>query len=79
MRADAGIEAAVRDGYDLSYVRDTIARIIGPDHPHLDVLTDLTQAVPLMRAAFTPEDLDGDSMTDEIVSLIESVADRSAT
>ncbi|MEM7288092.1 MAG: helix-turn-helix domain-containing protein [Actinomycetota bacterium] len=75
MRADEGIEQAVKEGYDLSYVRDTIARIIGPDHPHLDVLTDLTQAVPLMRAAFTPEELDGEAMTEEIVSLIASVAD----
>lgn len=74
MRAHDGIEAAVKQGYDLSYVRDTIARIIGPDHPHLDVLTDLTQAVPLMRAAFTPESLDGDAMAEEIVSLIASVA-----
>ncbi|MGI9607147.1 MAG: TetR/AcrR family transcriptional regulator [Acidimicrobiales bacterium] len=77
MRADEGIEAAVKDGYDLSYVRDTIARILGPDHPHLDVLTDMTQAVPTLRAAFTPETIDGDAMTEEIVSLIESLANRS--
>ncbi|MEM7326449.1 MAG: helix-turn-helix domain-containing protein, partial [Actinomycetota bacterium] len=74
MRTDDGIEAAVKDGYDLSYVRDTIARIIGADHPHLDLLTDITQAVPLMRAAFTPETLNGDAMTEEIVSLIGSLA-----
>ncbi len=75
MRADDGIEAAVKDGYDLTYVRDTIARILGADHPHLDLLTDMTRAVPTHRAAFTPESLDGDAMTDEIVSLIESLAD----
>ena len=74
MRADDGIEAAVKEGYDLSYVRDTIARILGDDHPHLDVLTDMTQAVPTLRAAFTPESLDGEAMTEEIVSLIESLA-----
>ncbi|MEM7140678.1 MAG: helix-turn-helix domain-containing protein [Actinomycetota bacterium] len=74
MRADGGIEAAVKEGYDLSFVRDTVARVIGADHPHLDVLTDLTQAIPLMRAAFTPESLDGDAMADEIVSLIASLA-----
>ncbi len=77
MRADEGIESAVKDGYDLSYVRDTIARILGADHPHLDLLTDMTQAVPTLRAAFTPEALDGDAMTEEIISLIESLADRS--
>ncbi|MGI9616052.1 MAG: TetR/AcrR family transcriptional regulator [Acidimicrobiales bacterium] len=77
MRADEGIEAAVKETYDLSYVRDTIARILGPDHPHLDVLTDMTQAIPTLRAAFTPESLDGEAMTEEIVSLIESLAHRS--
>ncbi|MEM9037812.1 MAG: helix-turn-helix domain-containing protein [Actinomycetota bacterium] len=74
MRADEGIEAAVKEGYDLSYVRGTIARILGADHPHLDVLADMTQAVPLLRAAFTPESLDGEAMTEEIVSLIASLA-----
>ncbi|MEM8925561.1 MAG: hypothetical protein AAGD35_18810, partial [Actinomycetota bacterium] len=68
------IEAAVKDGYDLSYMRDTIARILGPDHPHLDLLADMTQAVPTHRAAFTPEAVDGEAMTEEIVSLIESLA-----
>lgn len=76
MRADEGIEAAVKETYDLSYVRDTIARILGPDHPHLDVLTDMTQAVPTLRAAFAPESIDGQAMTEEIVSLIESLAER---
>ncbi|MEM7342502.1 MAG: helix-turn-helix domain-containing protein [Actinomycetota bacterium] len=76
MRADTGIEAAVKETYDLSYVRGTIARILGPEHPNLDVLTDMTQAVPTLRAAFTPESIDGQAMTEEIVSLIVSLADR---
>jgi len=75
MRADKGIEAAVKEGYDLAHVRDTIARILGPDHPHLDLLTDVTQAVPTLRAAFTPETLNGAAMTEEIVSLIEALAE----
>ncbi|MEM9134773.1 MAG: helix-turn-helix domain-containing protein [Actinomycetota bacterium] len=78
MRADEGIEAAVKEGYDLTYVRNTIARILGPDHPHLDVLTDMTQAVPILRAAFTPESLDGEAMAEEIVSLVASLAERPA-
>ncbi|MGI9612726.1 MAG: TetR/AcrR family transcriptional regulator [Acidimicrobiales bacterium] len=77
MRTDRGIESAVKDGYDLSYVRNTIARILGANHPHLDLLTDMTQAVPTLRAAFTPDAVDGDAMTNEIVSLIESLADAS--
>lgn len=53
-------------------MRDTLAHILGPDHPHLDILAEITQAVPLYRAAFTPESLDGRTMTEEIVSFIEA-------
>lgn len=75
MRADTGIEAAVKDTYDVSHIRTTIARILGDGHPHLDVLTDMTQAIPLLRAAFVPESLDGDEMAADIVSLIATLAD----
>lgn len=74
MRADAGIEQSVKDGYDLSYVQETIARILGPGHPHLKVLSEMTQAIPILRAAFTPESLDAELMTQEIVSLVQSLA-----
>lgn len=72
MRADEAIERAVKDGVDLGYVRNAIARIVGDDHPHLDLLTDLTQAIPLLRAAFMTDTLDAERMTDEIMSMIES-------
>jgi len=74
MRSDAGIEAAVKEGYSLEYLRSSIARIIGADHPHLDLLTDLTPAIALHRSSFTPELIDPEAMTDEIISLILSMA-----
>ena len=77
MRADPGIEDAVKAGYNVEPLRNAIARIVGPDHPHLDLLTDLTNAIPLLRAAFTPETLNAEAMTDEIISHIESVANHS--
>ena len=76
MRSDAGIEDAVKAGYNLGHLRNAIARIIGRDHPHLDLLTELTPAIALLRASFTPETLDPRAMTDEIISLIQSVADH---
>ena len=75
MRSDPGIEDAVKTGYSLEHVRSAIARIIGEEHPHLDVLTDMTQAIPLLRAAFTPETLDAETMTNDIVTVIQSAAD----
>lgn len=76
MRADAGIERAVKDGLTLDYLRDAVARVVGPDHPHLDVLTQLLPALTLFRAAFIPETVDAAAMTEEIISFIRSTADR---
>ena len=77
MRSDPGIEDAVKAGYSLEHLRNAIARIIGPDHPHLTLLTELTPAIALLRASFTPETLDPQAMTDEIISHIQSVANHS--
>jgi len=74
MRADKGIEEAVKEGYSLEHFRSAIARIIGDKHPQLDLLTDLTPAITLHRASFTPEEISPEVMTDEIVSLITSFA-----
>ena len=77
MRADEGIERAVKDGFTLDYMRDAIARIIGPNNPHLPILTALAPALALFRAAFTPESIDAEAMTDEIMALIQSIAEKS--
>ena len=74
MRADENIEKAVKSGYTLDSFRTVIARVVGPDHPHLDLLAELTPAVALLRASFAPQTLDSDAMTDAIVSLILSLA-----
>jgi len=74
MRSDESIEAVVKEGYSLEYLRSTIARIIGEDHPHLDLLTQLTPAVTLLRSSFTPESIDPEAMTEEVISLIMLVA-----
>jgi len=76
MRSDTGIEEAVKEGYSLEYIRNAIARIIGDDNPHLDLLTDLTPAIALHRSSFTPESIDPHAMTDEIMSLILSIANQ---
>jgi len=74
MRADNGIEEAVKASYSLEHFRSAIARIVGNDHPHLDLLTDLTPSITLYRASFTPEKIEVEGMTDEIVTLILSFA-----
>jgi AcrR family transcriptional regulator len=77
MRSNEDIEQAVKEGYSLAHLRSSIARIIGEDHPHLDLLTDLTPAVALLRSSFTPELIDPEAMTEEIISLVQSLAKTS--
>ena len=77
MRSDAGIEDAVKARYNLDHLQDAIARIIGRDHPHLGLLTELTPAIALHRSSFTPETVDPQAMADEIIALIQSVANNS--
>jgi len=74
MRADKGIEEAVKAGYSLEHFRNAIARIVGDDHPQLDLLVDLTPAITLHRSSFTPEEIEPEIMTDKILSLIMSFA-----
>ena len=72
MRADADIEEVVKAGYTLDNFREVIGRILGEDYPHMQLLCELTNAVTLLRSAFTPEEIDADKMTEEIVSFIAS-------
>jgi AcrR family transcriptional regulator len=73
MRADDGIEQAVKDTYSVQYLLDAIGRIIGPDHPHLTLLAELTPAIALHRSTYPPEPIHPQETADEIVSLIESI------
>jgi len=76
MRADKGIEEAVKEGFSVEHFRSAIARIIGDDHPQLDLLTDLTPAMTLFRASFTPEIIETERMTDEIMAMILSFSGK---
>jgi len=76
MRADKGIEEAVKAGFSVDHFRSAIARIIGDDHPQLDLLTDLTPSITLFRASFTPDSIEAEKMTDEIMAMILSFSDK---
>jgi len=74
MRADKGIEEAVKAGFSLAHFKSAIARIIGEDHPQLDLLTELTPAITLFKASFTPEAIEVERLTDEIMDMILAFA-----
>jgi len=74
MRSDEGIRDAVREGYSLDEYRSALARVLGPDHPHLTLLAELTPAILLLRSSFAPESLSPESTTDAILALVETLA-----
>ena len=76
MRADEGIARAVIGGAHMNHVRQTVARIVGDDHPHLSVLTEMTASIPLFRSVFQEGRVDIEATTEEIMSLVVSAANR---
>lgn len=70
IRSDEGIAAAFRERYTTEHYRRAVARVIGEDHPHLDLLAELTPAVTLHRLTFGGEAIDPDRLADEVLALI---------
>ncbi|WDE02664.1 hypothetical protein [Thalassomonas actiniarum] len=46
-------------------MRNAIAGITGADHPHLDLLSELTPAITLLRSSFTPESINYQPSSDD--------------
>lgn len=71
IRADEGIAEAVDEVYTMEPFRDAVARVIGADHPHLELLTDLAPALALYRATFGRHTQHSTSLTDDVLAVVE--------
>ncbi len=76
IRSEPRIKDAVNDGPSLEPLRNAVARIVGFEHPQLDLLTGLAPATALHRSALTAESYDPQATTDEITALIRSIGDH---
>lgn len=74
MQSDAGIQQAVREGYSVEAYRVILRRVLGEDHPHIDLLAELTPGVLLLRASFDPDGLQAEETTEAILGLVASLA-----
>ncbi len=70
IRSDAGIGAAFRERYSTEHYRRAVARVVGEDNPHLDLLGELTPALMLHRLTLSGEPFDPDGLADEVIALI---------
>lgn len=76
MRAHPVIDAAVRSRYTVPVFIGAIGRILGPDHPHVELLAEVGPALVFHRAIFTPDTLDPDAAADEVIALVLAARDR---
>ena len=74
MRNDEGIAAAFRERYTLEPYKRAIARVLGEDHPHLDLLAEITPAVSLHRLSFE-NGIDPEALVDQVLALVTDLAD----
>lgn len=73
IRSDERIADAFRERYSLEPYRQAIARVLGETHPQLDLLAELTSALALHRNSLSTENIDPDSLTQQIVSLVRDL------
>jgi hypothetical protein len=74
MQADPEIDRALRERYSIEPIRKALARVIGIDHPHLDLLAEIVPAVALHRSALLERPVDPESFTAKMLALISDVA-----
>jgi AcrR family transcriptional regulator len=79
IRGDAHIADALRDRFTTEPYRQAIARVLGPNHPQLRLLAELSTAISLHRNCLDPEPIDPDELTEEIVGLILKLQDHDAS
>jgi AcrR family transcriptional regulator len=71
MRASPEIAAAVRSQYAQDTFRTVIARVVGEQNPHLELLAELPTALILNRTALSGQAIDLESFAAEVVAIVE--------
>ncbi|KZK93949.1 Bacterial regulatory protein, tetR family [Pseudovibrio sp. Ad46] len=74
LREDKGIADAIRDRYDDKPLRQLFARLLGSDHPQLDLLAELVPAILLNRTVFHNRPVQSDNFADEILALVKALS-----
>lgn len=73
MRANQLINAAMRERYTVGPIRQTIARLLGDDHPHLDILAELVPAIALHRTTLLNAEIHPEAFTNEVLALFATI------
>ncbi len=74
MRASPEISHAMRHRHTTEPYRKILVRLLGADHPHLDLVSELAPALVVHRTIFGEARLDPEPFSEEVVALIRALA-----
>jgi len=72
MRSNQEIRKAIQGRYTTEPMKQLLERLLGPNHPQLDILAELGPAITLHRTTFTRSEINQEQLTRDLVALIES-------
>lgn len=75
MRTSPQINDAMQQIYTLNPYRETITRLLGTDHPHLELLAELAPAIIIQRTLFGWP-LDPETFSQDILELVNDLATK---
>jgi len=73
MRTSPQINDAMQQVHTTNAYREVLTRMLGPDHPQLDLLAELAPAIIVHRTIFGG---DLDALSNDVLSLVRAVADQ---
>ncbi|MGI9607455.1 MAG: TetR/AcrR family transcriptional regulator [Acidimicrobiales bacterium] len=76
MRTSPQINEAMQQVHTTTAYREILARLIGADHPHLEVLAELAPAIIVHRTIFGGR-VDPEAFAEDVLKLIRSLAETS--
>ncbi len=76
MRTSAQINDAMQQVHTTTAYREILTRLLGADHPHLQLLAELAPAIIVHRTIFGGS-LDPETFSDDVLTLVQALADGS--
>jgi len=76
MRTSAEINDAMQQAHTTTAYREILTRLLGADHPHLELLAEVAPAVIVHRTVFGGR-LDPEAFSQNVLALVQALADES--
>lgn len=78
MRANEQINEAMQQVHTTNAYREVLERILGPDHPQMDLLAELAPAIIVHRTIFQGHELEPEQLGKDVLALVQALAGQTA-